>query len=370
MNEPVYVGMDVEGIKVNPKVDFAWISHELLSEPTKAKFTKEVCDIYDGGYDDGRYFYDLGRSQRSSTGKWPLLSLCLAAIDGKTDDDLIALAEKTTQLNPGTDKLMEYLLERFDGRIYPITSSYPAVELPIAKKYDIPFTQVFTNGIQVRKENPKKDIIEEIERRSPMCILSENREELGKFLNEYKTTWEALATCYEQNSKTPNDAGINMRINDLLEYHDNLFEKVGNQKLRNVLEYLFLIERGVMGSHRKVDAMRSVKDNRRAWTFVDDGIVGAMPIDWAKGGFSVNTTNKHALSFSKLNVATADVSNLIPVYEAMLDGEFGPELKEKLDSERIRVFTPRDIQQDIETVISANKEMKNKLKALYVPVKM
>jgi len=368
--KPAYAATDIEGIIFNPGGDFAWESYRLLSEETKAKFSEGGCKVYDGDFDDLGYFHDLDKSQRSSTGKWPELSECIAAIDGKTDDDLIALAKKTSQFNPGADKLMKYLLEKFGGNFYCITTSHPAVGLPLAEKYDIPFSHVFTNGIQIRRDSPKRDLEEEIKRRSPMKILSECKEELETFLDGYKIIWGALATAYKEYNKTPNDVGINKRISDLRENHNVLFKTVSNSRLRNVLEHMFLSERGVMGSHRKVDAMRSIKDDRSDWTYVDDGIVGAMPVDWAKYGFSVNTTNKHLLSLSKLNFATTDMSNLIPVYESILHEAFEPKIKEWLNSEKIRVFTPRDVQQDIETVIAANKEMKNKLKELYVPVKM
>jgi len=45
-------------------------------------------------------------------------------------------------------------------------------------------------------------------------------------------------------------------------------------------------------------------------------------------------------------------------------------MKEKLESEKLRVFTPRDIQYDIDTVVKANSGTKKKLKELYKPVKV
>lgn len=365
---PKRAGMDVEGPWVNPGADFAWGTYPLLSESTKRKFPRVKCENYDGRYDDGRYFYELGRSCRHSTGMWPPLSLALAAFDGKTDDDLIAFAEKTTQLNPGTDKLIEYLLENFDGKVYPITSSYPAVALSIAKKYEIPFNQVFTNGFQPEKEESKRDFVEEVKRRSPISVLSSNKKELGRFLTQYQKTCEVFGDYY--NLALKENVNTDELIRTLLVSHRGLFENVRDNKLRNALEYLFLTEKGVMGSHRKVDEMRSVHDDRRAWTYGGDSIVDGMPIEYADFGFSINMKDRHALPFSKMNFATTDMSKMIPVFDNMLNGRFGLKLKEELDSEELRVFTPRDIQRDIETVIKVNGEMKNKLKAMYVPVKI
>jgi predicted HAD superfamily phosphohydrolase len=372
--KPRYVGLDVEGPLVNPASDFAWKTYdELLSEPTKTKFPRARCESYDERYDDFRYLYDLNKSRRHSTGMWPSLSLALAAIDGKTDDDLIALAEKTTKLNPGTDKLMNYLLEKFDRKdrkIYLITSSHSPVGLSIAEKYGIPFKQVFTHGFQPsRKILSQKDFVSEVKERSPMAVLSEHKEKLGTFLSNYLNICEGLGAFYDVALHEPDKIEkviLNLSIKALLAEHDNLFDDVNDFWLKKTLQHLFLDDEYVMGSHRKVDAMRHVCNDGRRWTYVDDGIVGAMPIDYADYGFSINMTNKHALPFSKLNVATADMSNLIPVYETMLDGEFGLKTQERLDSEELRVFTPRNIQQDIENVIKVNREMKNKLKDLYV----
>jgi len=373
------VGVDVEGPIVNPKADLAWmIRDELLSEETRAKYTREKCERYDEKYDDGRYFYELNKSSRHSTGTWPLLSLAFAAIDGITDDELIAYAEKTTQENPGTEKLMGYLLERFEGRVNLITSSYAPVGLSIAKKYGIPFKQVFTNGHQPsRKTLSQMSFEDEIKQRSPMAVLSEHKKELDIFMSKYVGICEALGAFYttleEKISQKQYDEKtkyLPLAIRGLRKAHDELFDKISDFRLQNTLKCMFLNEECIMGSHRKVDAMRSVHDDRRRWGYIGDGIVDGMATEYADFGISLNMTNKHALSLSKLNVATTDVSKLIPVLDAMFSGEFGGKLKDKLDSEEIRVFSITDIQQDIDAVVKVNREKKNELKALYVPVKI
>lgn len=309
---------------------------------------------------------------------WPLLSLSLAAVDGKNDNDLIAYAEKTTQENPGTEKLMNYLIENFDGLVYLITSSYPAVGLKIAEKYDIPFKQVFTNGFPPsRKILSQKDFVTEVKERSPMRVLSEHKKKVGSFLHEYLDICNGLGKFYDvilkekrlqQNYYDEKTEALHLSVKALIKEHSKLFENINDFTLRNTLECLFSNEKCVIGSHRKVDAIRSVHDRKGFWAYAGDGIVDGMPIDYADYGISINMTNGHALSFSKLNIATTDTSKLIPVFDAMLNGKFGSKLKESLDSEEIRVFTSRDIQQDIENVIKVNRDRKNKLKASYVPV--
>jgi len=367
--KPKYVGSDVEGIIGNPGSDFAWqVCDQLLSKETKNKFPRGKCEDYDNKYDDGRYFHDLGRSTRHATGMWPALSLALAAYDGKTDDDLIEFAEKTTQPNPGADKLVSYWLDNFE-EVYFITSSYPPVALKFAKRYDIPFTNVFTLGKQLPLKIRNNDFETEVKNRSPLSILSKNRKELGRFLDEYVRNCEILGDFYSGATNHDAKTVAELAIRNVLGEQREIFERVSDSELKRELEYLFLTEEGIMGSHGKVNAMRRVFDDRRFWTYVGDGIVDAMPIDYAVCGFSLNMKDKHALSLSKMNFATTDLSELIPVYEAMFRGEFGPSLKE-LDSEKIRVFTPDDIQEDIEAVVKANGEAKSKLKALYVPVKV
>jgi len=369
--ETEYHGFDVEGILVGPKADFAYWTYDNLSEGTKEEFSRARCENYDGDCDDGRYLHDLGRSApRHSTGMWPPLSLGLASYDGISDEDLTEAAQKIVNLNlnPGVEKLLNFVIKESSGKVNLITSSYPAIALTVADKFGIPFNQVFTCGYQPQRGRaPKKTVLEEVKERSPISHLSEDRENLGKFLHDYFEVSEQLAKCF----KAPTSVDNEILIRTLLERHNELFEAYGNTpNQRNALKRMFLTEEGVMGSHRKVDAMRSVCDDRSAWSYIDDGIVGGMPIDFSDKGISMNMTNTHALPFSKLNVATEDLSQLIPIYDAMMNGDPMSGFKNRFDSEKIRVFTPRDIQQDIDAVVKANSEIKKKLKELYVPVKV
>ncbi len=373
-----YAALDVEGPVVNPAADFAWQIYESLSKSTKSKFPRERCETYDGVYDDGRYFYELRQSSRHSTGMWPLASLVLAAIDGFSDEDLIAYAEKSVQENPGTEKLIESLMKNSGGKIYLITSSYPAIGLTIAKRNGIPFKQVFTHGYPHSMELLSQRGFEvEVRDRSPMSILSENKKELEKFMHKYMDICEALGkhcnSALDAENQLQEEIVWNeyAQIRGLRKQHDNLFEKIIGGDFRYTLKCMFLDESGVMGSHRKVDAMRKVHDNRNVWGFTGDGIVDGMPIDYAEFGIALNMTNKHALSLSKLNVATTNMAELIPVFDSMFNGEFEPKkIQDELNSEKIRVFTPRDIQEDINAAVKVNREKKNELKALYAVPKI
>jgi predicted HAD superfamily phosphohydrolase len=360
---PDHAGVDVEGPFQNPKADFAWQTYEILSPETKETFPLIACKDYDSHYDDGRYFHDLNRSHpRHATGMFPQLSLALAGYDGKTDEDLIALAEKTKKLNPGATELMEHLLQNFGREVYPITSSYSAVSLIMARDLGIRFDDVISNGRQHWKRASKKDLVDEVKARSPMRVLSEHRVELEQFLVPYLKTCETLGQLYI----TEQSSGTEEAIRTALGQHNDLFESVANSELKDTLKQMFLTEKYVMGSHRKVDAMRKIDKDRREWVYIGDRIVDAMPIEFANYGLSINMKDKHALSHSKLNVATTDVSTLIPVFDSIIEGNFYPNrLKRELDSEKIRVFTPHDIQSDIDTVVNVNGEMKDRLKAQY-----
>jgi len=364
---------DVEGVEVNTAADFAWMSrNNLLSPRTKAIFSKEVCEFYDTNYDDGRYLFELSTRKRKkySTGKWPLLSLCLMAYDGIDDRKLIEYAKMTTQENPGAYELLRYLMEKTDGEVYFATSSYPAVPLIISHraKPRIPSSHVFCLGSQLGAslkaydENPNFE--EEVRVRSPLsCLLNLSEYSLAKFLHSYLYICERLGKAYENKDVE--------QIQFLLEEHDKVFDRVVGPPLSGaMLRRMLLDEEGCMGSHRKVEIMKSVAKNRKT-IYIGDGIVDAMPIKFADYGISLNMTNTHALSFSKLNVTTTNVSSLIPIFDSILSNRFNPKkLKKELCSDEIKIFTQRDIRERQKEVVKINKGMKTKLKELFKPVSL
>jgi len=367
-----YVGLDVEGPLVNPKADFAWLVYDnLLSKEIKAIFPREVCEFYDNKYDDGRYLWELNSKKRKkySTGKWPLVSLCLAVCDKINDDKLIEYARRTTQENPGTSELLSYLTAKTEENVYLITSSYPAVPLLISSKYNISNSQVFSLGTQILERGRPTSFEEEVYIRSPVRGIKYPLEDLKNFLIHYLYICERLGKAY---SSPPSSFKLFFEIYYLLKEHYSLFKRVTNLSQRDTLEYLFLKERGCMGSHRKVEAMKLITsmEGNKKWVYVGDGIVDAMPLKFADFGISINMTNKHALSFSALNVATTNVSNLIPIFDSIFLTKFDPErLKKELTSDDLKIFTPKDILRNPEEVVRVNREMKNRLKELYKPVK-
>ncbi|MCS7365590.1 MAG: hypothetical protein NDF54_09150 [archaeon GB-1867-035] len=361
----IYVGLDVEGPLVNPRADFAWLVYDnLLSEEIKAIFPREVCEFYDSKYDDGRYLWELLSKKRKkySTGKWPLVSLCLAVCDGINDEKLIEYARKTTQENPGTSELLKYLMEKTNGNVYLITSSYPAVPLLISYKYDISNSKVVSMGLQ--GSSLWRDSIsfeEEVHLRSPASKIGCPLDDLERFLIRYLYICECLGRAYENENKT--------QIHYLLKVHDSLFNRLHSPQ-KEVLEYMFLEEKGCMGSHRKVEAMKSRTKKNTKWIYIGDGIVDAMALKFADYGISINMTNTHALFFSKLNVATTNVSTLIPILDSIFSNKFEPKkLKKELKSSELEIFTRREIHKYPLAVTVANKRMKNTLKELYKPVK-
>src|SRR3989338_3642229 len=174
----VPVAFDLEGPIVNPGVDFAKdVYDSLISPGTKSKYPDPFADF--DSYDDDRWRaerYSTGR--KHSTGTTPLVVDCLAAVDGKTDDDMIEFASSIVSsgkaYNPGARELLRSLVS---GSVYIITSSYPAIPIAVAEENGISFAHVFNHGNQVR--NGMLDARGEIEHRSPLRVLSAHRDELA-----------------------------------------------------------------------------------------------------------------------------------------------------------------------------------------------
>ncbi len=404
---PLYVGLDVEGILVLPKADFAWLIYDRkLSPAMRALFPRERCEAYDGKYDDGRYIYELAKPEGHSTGTWPCVSLALAGMDSVTDRDLINYAEKTTQEMPGTGKFLKDAMEKTGGNVYFATSSYPAVALKIAYKYGIPSSHVFTMGRQLppdrmqyydekRAELDKKEkeqILQmpegsetlanffqaqrkllydtEVMERSPLGVLNEFNLPLGAFMKKYMDVTGRIGDYYQRGVLNPADATA---YELFLKEHNSLFGSIPRdaKPLREELENLFRspASRGNMGSRNKTRSMRQVHDNGDEWFYAGDGIVDGHPIGWARYGVSMNMRDRHALPYSKLSVVTTDVSHLIPVLDQALERELDVEkLKMQLNSAGTQVFSPHDIWTNIETVRTSVGAVKEELAKLYVEV--
>ncbi len=370
----IYIGLDVEGILVLPKADFAWLKYDnLSSKEIRALFPRRRCEDYDTKYDDGRYLAELASLEGHSTGTWPCVSIALAALSGVDDWKLYKYALKTTQEMPGTEKFLEHAKEISDGRVYFFTSSYPAVALIIADKYGIPSSHVFTMGRQltddVLEEHDRRKLtaLREVESRSPLNVFREHPTTLGIFMSEYFNVTEVIASFLEKKLGTIGE------YHELLRMHDRLFELIPQefQYLREELENCFLSpkSRGNMGSRNKTRAMRRTHDNGDDWVYVGDGIVDGHPIGFARYGVSMNMRDKHALPYSKVSVTTTKVSNLNPILDQALEGEFNvEELKQRLNSADTQVFSPQDISTHLDDVRKAAGDAKQKLNSLWIPV--
>lgn len=403
----LYVGLDVEGILVLPKTDFAWLIYDRkLSPVMRALFPRERCEAYDGKYDDGRYIYELNILEGHSTGTWPCVSLALAGMDGITDRDLINYAEKTTQEMPGTGEFLKDAMEKTGGNVYLVTSSYPAVALKIAYKYGVPSSHVFTMGRQLppdrmqyydekRAELDKKEkeqILQmpkgsetlanffqtqrkllydiEVMERSPLGVLNEFNLPLEAFMKKYMDVTGRIGDYYQRGVLNPADATA---YELFLKEHNSLFGSIPRdaKPLREELENLFLspASRGNMGSRNKTRSMRQVHDNGDEWFYAGDGIVDGHPTGWARYGTAYNMRDRHALPKAKVALAGKDVSHLIPVLDQALEGGLDvEELRVLLTSAGTQVFSPHDIWTNIEKVREAAGDAKKKLNELYVEV--
>lgn len=365
----MYYGFDVEGVFLNPKFDFAWLTYErLLSSSTREKFPRELCEEFDSKYDDGRYLNELYCKRGHATGTWPLLSLMLCALDGISDSQLISFAEKHMLKNPGIDEFISYLKESGKWeKVYLLTSSYAAAPLIFAREQELPAKHVFTLGFQYplnwQKEEAKFDLEEEVKKRSPIPDFLDHRYQLEEFLNQYLELCKKYVRAYEGGQLYGENG-----IYEILTKQENLITSNPNlaPRLRETLRYFLIQENGLMGSRGKVRAMQSICEMPEMWAYIGDGIVDGMPIHFARYGISLNMTNPHALKFSKLNVATSNLSNLIPVYEnlELIISDPG-QIKENFSNPSTKIFTPEDIRERFEEVVKANREAKEILRGMY-----
>jgi hypothetical protein len=148
------------------------------------------------------------------------------------------------------------------------------------------------------------------------------------------------------------------------------------------LEYLLYSEDGVMGAHRKKQALilieKREKVRKEHLIYIGDGMVDADPLAYAGYGISVNCTNKDALFSSRLNVATPNLESLIPIVNFIASGKrMSPESKNDLEKEISKripsraqatpasiLFTVNEIKADINAVTQANRLCKDYIKKL------
>lgn len=349
------IAFDVEGPILNPAIDFAWLSLK--------KFAKEFYEkvkLFDE-YDDLRWVYERDKNGHS-TGAMPLVSLCACICKSITDEALFQLAKKNIVENLGVTETLNWLQKK-ETLIYFITSSYPAVSLIEGYKHGIKSSHIFCSGYQLTKERAKyfdlkKDLMEELQERSPVSKLKKFQTELFEFLRDYLKNCSELRLAYIKNNV------VKIKI---LEKEQNLiFKKIREKELRNELIYLLYKEKGVMGSHNKKRVLQSISATNENIIYIGDGIVDSDALAYSKYGISLNCTNNYALLSSKINVATNDIANIIPVISNIVEEKFDIEkIKNYLTSEKIKIFSHKDIKNNLEHVKKINSFFKSILREDY-----
>jgi len=353
---------DVEGPVTNPGFDFAWLTLDSLSHHLKEKYYEKIKRFDEA--DDGIWLNERNE-QGWSTGTTPIISQCLAACDGKTDDDLLAITKQKIVENKGIDEVIKFLKEE-DIEQYFVTSSYPAVSLLLGYKYDIPSSHIHCSGHQlsgIEKVyfDSNRDLEKELRKRSPISILRKDPEELETFLDKFMDNSYEIYTAYLKGDK--------QQIKDLKkEQLSILFHEINNDEVMHEMYYLLLKQNGVMGGHKKKRALESISPNREV-IYIGDGIVDADALNYAKCGISVNCTNKYALAASDMNLATNDFSVLIPIFSD-INNNYGrlsdfEKLKREVKAYGGILFSRDDIQTNFNKVRETNKEFKTELKEEY-----
>ena len=315
-------GFDLEGPVKCPKTDFAW---EIIDGPSGLGPQYHDRVMRFDGYDDARWIAE--RAKRGhSTGTTPLVSLMVAAIGGVTDKKLIEFARSIVKSNPGAEEMLKHA--KNCGDVYIVTNSYPAAALATAEGLDIPSSSVYTLGHQFWDERGKLNgmkFVEEVKMRSPMGVLLKHRGLLEEFLEKYLNVCDKILLYYEKGEGN---------FSELKKAHDNIFNAVPNDELKAELKYLLLDEMGIMGGHRKAQALRHAHPEGEVF-YVGDSIVDADPIKEADIGVSVNCTNEEALRDSDLNVATTGFSGFKNIFNRIGNGWFDPnEVKHALNSDQ------------------------------------
>ena len=355
--ERVYFAFDQEGILTNPGLDFAHvILYRMLPAPLKEQYADRIANRFDA-YDDARWLYERGE-RGHNTGTTPLMALFAAACAGLTDKQLIQQQQLRLCENPGVSELVHYVHENGEPPLI-ITSSYPAGALTLAQRYGMPFDNVFSLGYQrgTAQRDPSKSVEDEvINWRSPLRFLLQKREGLQPFMDSYLDLCERMLGKLENGRYV--SEGRRQDLEKLKEEEIALFNGIGDVMLKLYLKDLLQRENGIMGSHNKARVMEARNGNRN-WIYLGDGIVDADPLQQAQYGIAVNCTNRYALESAKLDIATVDMSNAIPVFEDITQGRFTPQRAKKMSKDGFTVFTPQDIQDNPDYVIDANRASKN-----------
>ncbi|MCS4542459.1 MAG: hypothetical protein HY929_09155 [Euryarchaeota archaeon] len=354
------IAFDVEGPILNPAIDFAWLSLK--------KFAKEFYEkvkLFDE-YDDLRWVYERDKNGHS-TGAMPLISLCACICKSITDEALLQLAKKSVIENLGTKEVLDWLKEK-EIPVYFVTSSYPAVSLIEGYRHGIKSSHIYCSGYQLSEEkakyfNFKRDLTEELRERSPVSKLKMFQTELSGFLGDYLQNCSELRSAYIKNNVS--------KIETLKKEQELVFKKIREKELREELTYLLYEEKGIMGSHNKKRVLQSISTYENI-IYIGDGIVDCDALAYSKYGISLNCTNDYALLSSKINVATNNIANIIPIISEIIKGNFNVnKIKNDFTSDEIKIFSNNDIKNNLPNIKNINNFFKSILRentSLFDPV--
>jgi predicted HAD superfamily phosphohydrolase len=383
------VSTDVEGPIINPKFDFAWTMTENLVKENNIIDLIDRVKAFDE-YDDNRWLYER-KAEGHSTGTTPLISSLLTIAYGGDNKLLLKLAREHSTFTPGATQLLAWLKETKRIEPYFISGAHPAAVVPVAYKLGISSSHVFCDGYQLtqreaedfderrreKRDENNQTVLSEIRARFPYEKYL-NSQNLRRFLDRYMELCNKINGLYVQ---TPvSERTLRSMKREQLSLLGDVRKM--DSSLAKDLRYLLYSEDGVMGAHRKKQALTLIEEREKVrkeyLIYIGDGMVDADPLAYAGYGISVNCTNKDALTSSRLNVATPNLESLIPLIDFITSGRIMlPESKKDLEKEINKsissgaqsapasmLFTANEIKADINGVTQANRLCKDYIKKL------
>jgi predicted HAD superfamily phosphohydrolase len=389
LGKGLVVSLDVEGPIINPKFDFSWLIVEKLAKGGKIKDFNDRVKAFDE-YDDNRWLRER-KVGGHSTGTTPIISSLFAIAHGTNNEAFHTLAKDNLTFSPGATQLLSWLKNTKGIEPYFVSSAHPAAILPVAYQLEISSSHVFCNGCQLtqkeaetfdkkRREKPddnSQTMMNEIRERFPYEKYL-NSKVLRQFLDEYLEICVKINSLYAESQI--NEKALQAAEKEQLRILGEARKE--DSSLAKDLKYLLFSEDGVMGAHKKKQALvvieKREKVKKEKLVFIGDSIVDADPIAYAGHGISVNCTNKDALLSSRINLATPSLESLIPLLEFVISGKpMSSDSKEDLEKEiskRIssgaqvslasKLFTADDIKTDMNAVMQANRLWKDYIKRL------
>jgi len=383
------VCLDVEGPIINPAFDFAWLTIEHLGNGDRLKILSDRVKVFDE-YDDYRWKHERD-VEGHSTGTTPVIASLFAIAQGLKNDSLLSLASNYLKFTPGAPQLIKWLIEEKGIEPYFISSAHPAAIIPVAYKLGIPSSHVFCNGYQLTKimaerydtERMQKTLSTEgVLKREIHDRFPYEKHSGSKILNEFLDNY--LDVCIKMGKLYAAGNASEHAFQTMKSRQQELLALVGSKEelLAEDLWYLLYSEFGVMGAHRKKVSLMSIEKRENVkkddLVYIGDSIVDADPLTHAGHGISINCTNREALLSSRINTATPSMMSLTHVIEfAISNKPLTNESKETLQKElnkdlpyeekatpQVRVFTSKEIRENLDLVTRVNRTCKDYVKKL------